>query len=288
MTSRARPSGDGQLPSLRRGVQLEIGPFLVRVRSELPALDEHLRTQYRDFPMREVEDCHFDVAVVGGRGLRRWIRPQAILAVNGARPYLPLPADLAGPVLEWGLNYCIGTRVAPLRVGARGGRREAGQGVDSLGAFRLREEHALRRAGLFGLAAVLRRIRPDRPVYRTRLPAPRPVALKEAAIDIIRRRHPDVVYGPEKRDMEGLRFVHARPPSDSVRPVTRSRDPGWIVLPKYAAGKPTTFEPLSKAQALMELAGQSFNYNYLPNGFDAPGARRRQQSVLCARVQRPR
>ena len=40
-----------------------------------------------------------------------------------------------------------------------------------------------------------------------------------------------------------------------------------IVLPKYAAGKPTTFEPLSKAHALMELAGQSFNYNYVPNGF---------------------
>ena len=44
--------------------------------------------------------------------------------------------------------------------------------------------------------------------------------------------------------------------------------PGWVILPRYAAGRPTTFEPLPKARALIQVIGQSFNYNYLgPRGY---------------------
>jgi len=269
MSAAPQLSQQPELPSLTHGIQLEIGPFLVRVRSELPALLQHLRLLYSDFPASADEGCHFDVAVVGGHGLHRWVRPQAVLSVNGARPYLPLPADLAGPVLEWGLNYCIGTRVHHLvtvhaAVVERDGKAlilsaPSGSGKSTLCA-------ALAYSGwrLFSDEFALLD-----PSLGCLWPAPRPVSLKQAAIEIIRRRHPDVVYGPEKVDMEGLRFVHARPPSDSVRRSHEPAVPGWIVLPRYSPGSPTNFEPVSKAQALMELAGQSFNYNYLSNGFES-------------------
>ncbi len=267
MTARS-PLAAGEPRSLFHGVQLRIGPFLVRVRSELPALEDHLRRHYADFAMSDVEDCHFDVAVVRGRGLRRWIRPQAILAVNGARPYLPLPADLAGPVLEWGLNYCIGTRAHNLvtvhaAVLEKQGKALILSAPSGAGKSTLCAALAYSSWRLFSDEFAL-----IDPSTGRIWPAPRPVSLKEAAIDIIRGRHPNVVYGPEKVDMEGLRFVHARPPSDSVRRSHEPAAPGWIVLPKYTPGAPTTLEPLSRAQALMELAGQSFNYNYLPNGFE--------------------
>ena len=50
------------------------------------------------------------MAVVSSNGFRRWLRPQANLVINGARPYYPLPASLAGANMEWGINWCIGAR----------------------------------------------------------------------------------------------------------------------------------------------------------------------------------
>ena len=250
------------------GVQIAIGPFLVRIRSELPAVGDHLRRLYSDFPISTALGGHFDVAVVAGRGVRRWVRRQAILYVNGAKPYLPLPAELAGPVLEWGLNHCLGSRAhqtvaVHAAVVERHGRAlilsaPSGSGKSTLCA-------ALTYSGWRLLSDEFALIDPA----TGRLwPAPRPVSLKETAIDLVRRRHPDVVYGPETVDMEGLRFVHAKPPSESVHRMHEKAEAGWIVFPRYAPGKPTALEPISKAHALMELAGQSFNFNYLVNGFE--------------------
>jgi len=109
------------------GLQLQIGPFLVRVRSRHEGVRDYLERFYADFPMRDSAEAHFDVAVVGGKGLRRWIRPQAAVSVNGARPFYPLPANLAGPLVEWGLNWAIGRHahrwvVVHASVVERGGR----------------------------------------------------------------------------------------------------------------------------------------------------------------------
>jgi len=74
----------------------------------------------------------------------------------------------------------------------------------------------------------------------------------------------------ERTDVEGARFVHARPPRDSVVRATQLAEPGAIVFPRWSEGSPTRFEPMPKAQALAHLADQSFNYNYAGRkGFDA-------------------
>src|SRR4029434_1923287 len=92
----------------RRGVQVAIGPFLVRVRSDLTAVRDFLERFYVDFPMSACDDGHFDVAVVAGRGIHRCVQAQAATVVGGATPFLPLPERYAGPSLEWGLNWCVG------------------------------------------------------------------------------------------------------------------------------------------------------------------------------------
>jgi len=68
------------------GVQVAIGPFLVRVRSDLNGVHEYLHHLYGDFQVAAGEGGHFDIAVVSSRGVRRWVRPQANLVVNGERP----------------------------------------------------------------------------------------------------------------------------------------------------------------------------------------------------------
>jgi hypothetical protein len=251
-----------------RGVQIEMGPFLVRVRSELGGVGDYLRLFYDGFPMQDSLDAHFDLAVVGGRGLRQWIRPQAIAVVNGARPYFPMPAGLAGAVFEWALNWCVGRYaqrwvVVHAAVAERGGRAlllpaAPGSGKSTLVA-------GLAYAGWRFLSDEFALVDPGTgDVW----PAPRPISLKDASIEVIRSRWPDVVVGPEGRDVNDARFVHARPPLESIRRMREPARPAWVVLPRWTAGQPTTLRPLARARALMSLADQSFNYNYLgPDGF---------------------
>jgi HprK-related kinase A len=187
--------------------------------------------------------------------------------VNGIRPFLPLPANLAGAALEWGLNWCTGTKIhrwitAHAAVVERNGRAlvlpaHSGAGKSTLCA-------ALAFSGWRFFSDEFAIIDPDTKRFH---PTPRPLSLKNASIELMARRHPHIEYGPEGQTVEGERFVHAKPPSESVRRAEESAAIGWLVFPRYTAGAPTSLEPLPKAHALMEFAGQSHNYNYLPNGY---------------------
>ena len=247
----------------RRGVQVSIGPFLVRVRSDLTGVRDFLERFYVDFPMCECDDGHFDVTIVAGRGIHRWVRPQATLVLNGATPFLPLPERYAGPSLEWGLNWCVGNNAhryiaVHAAVVERDGRALILPAPPSSGKSTLCA--ALVSAGwrLFSDEFAL-----FDPSSGRVLPIPRPVSLKDASIEIIRRRNPTAVFGPEAEDIEGCRFVHMRPPPESVRRAAEAARVGWMIVPRFVAGRATALEPLPKAHALMHLAGQSFNYNYL-------------------------
>lgn len=246
-----------------RGVQIAIGPFLVHVQSELAGVRDYIDLFYRDFPMRDVEDGHFSLSIAGSGGIRRWVRPQATAFVNGACPFHPLPQHLAGPLFEWALNWSTGSVahrwvVVHASVVERNGRvmilpAAPGSGKSTLSA-------ALAYAGWRFFSDEFALLDPATGQV---WPMPRPISLKEASIDVIRHRHPDAVFGPEGVNVEKERFVHARPPAESIRRSGEPALPGWVITPRYRAGSPTTILPLPKAHALIKLADQSFNYNYL-------------------------
>jgi HprK-related kinase A len=219
--------------------------------------------------VRDSIDGHFDVSVVGGRGLHRWLRRQVNVVINGTTPFLPLPVPLAGAMLEWGLNWCIGQNshrwiVLHAAVVERGNRAlilpaPPGSGKSTLCA-------ALSYSGWRLLSDEFTLLDPVSGVIR---PIPRPISLKRASIDVIKGRHPDVVFGPEGRDVEGARFAYARPPAASVARAQETAVPGWVVTPRYVPNSPTVLHRVAKARALMAIADQSFNYNYLgPAGYD--------------------
>jgi HprK-related kinase A len=245
------------------GVQVSIGPFLVRVRSDLSGVRDYLQTLYAEFPLRTATGGHFDVAVVATQGLRRWLRPQANLIVNGERPFLPLPGQLAGAVFEWSLNWCVGNQAhrwvaVHAAVLERNGRTLILSGESGAGKSTLCAALALNGWRLFSDEFAL--IDPDTGLLA---PLPRPISLKNRSIEIVRQRAPGHVFGPEGVDIEEARFVHMKPPAESVRRSAESAAPGWIVLPRWKADTETTLQPLPKAQALLRLTDQSFNYNYL-------------------------
>ena len=206
---------------------------------------------------------HFDVAVVGTGGVRRWVRQQGTLYVNGSHPYLPLPANLAGAMLEWGINWCIGRRAQRwlsihAAVVERGGRALILPAPSGSGKSTLCAELAYSGWRLFSDEFAL--IDPsDGRIW----PAPRPLSLKERAIEIIQRRHPEVFCGPAERDIEKQLFVHAKPPAEAIRRAHEPAQPGCIVIPRFVPSAPTTIEKLPRARALIEIADQSFNYNHL-------------------------
>ena len=252
------------------GVQVTIGPFLVHVRSDLSLVRRYLETLYADFPIREDGGGHFDIRMAASRGVRRLVRRQAKLTVNGERPFLPLPADLAGALFEWTLNWCVGREAhrfvaVHAAVVERHGRAlvvsgESGAGKSTLCA-------ALVLQGWRLLSDEFALLDPDTGLLS---PLPRPISLKNGSIEIVKERQPDVVYGPEGIDIEGARFVHMKPPTAHVRRASEPAPPGLVIFPKWAAGSPTSLTRVPRSQVLLRLADQSFNYNYLgARGFEA-------------------
>jgi HprK-related kinase A len=178
---------------------------------------------------------------------------------------------LAGALFEWTLNYCVSRDghhfvAVHAAVVERQGRAlivsgESGAGKSTLCA-------ALVLDGWRLLSDEFALIDPER---GTLSPLPRPVSLKNASIDIIRQRGGrDVVYGPEGIDIEEARFVHMKPPPSSVRRASEPAVPRVVIFPRWRPGAPTSLMRVRKADVLLRLADQSFNYNYLGvRGFNA-------------------
>jgi HprK-related kinase A len=93
------------------------------------------------------------------------------------------------------------------------------------------------------------------------VPLPRPVSLKNASIDAIRKFSPDATLGPSVHDTVKGSVAHMTLPTESVRRATETARPRWIALPGYEHGAAPRLAALSKARAFMHLADNAFNYD---------------------------
>jgi len=164
---------------LARGLDVDTGPFVVRVETEIPALAEELRLLYGDFPVDAgggLADFHVSVRrPAGPLGLRRWWRQQAMAYLDDARPFEPLPIIMAVPMLEWSINWCAATRanqyvMIHAAVLERDGRALVLPGVTGAGKSTLCASLSLRDWRLLSDEFAL--IRPDHLHDRGRLAVP--------------------------------------------------------------------------------------------------------------------
>jgi HprK-related kinase A len=101
----------------------------------------------------------------------------------------------------------------------------------------------------------------------------KPVALKNASIDVIERTFPRAVLGPRCPGTRKGTVAHLAPLPDSVAERHRPAWPSLIVFPRFQAGSPTVVEPQAKSLAFRRLAFNSFNYALLgPSAFRAVAA----------------
>jgi HprK-related kinase A len=176
----------------------------------------------------------------------------------------------AFPLLEWGLNWCISSHchehlVIHAAVVERQGcavmfPAPPGSGKSTLCA-------ALVNAGwrLLSDEMALIRLADSRFV-----PLPRPVSLKNQSIDIIRKLSPQAIFSPAVRDTVKGTVAHMKAPSDSVARAAETAAPRWVVFPRFVAEQDAHLVKLPKAETLLRVAGNAFNYSLLGSqGFEA-------------------
>jgi HprK-related kinase A len=250
---------------------LHIAPFTVRLRSPFAAVERHLATFYAGYRRCEPGTfIDFDIQVLPARGLRRWWHPQARFVLDGEEPFFPLPAEQAGPLFEWGLNWCVAQRplgylVMHAAVVARGSDALMMPGFPGAGkstlcaSLVLLEDWRL----LSDELAVLD------PVTGLVQAHPRPISLKNASIDIV-GAFPRCRLGAVYRDTRKGDITHAACPEGSV---TAAGDPArvrWVVFPRFEAGAAPVCEEISRAEAFALISEQSFNNERMGEiGFDA-------------------
>ena len=244
-----------------RGVAISIPPVTVRVRSPLPHLADQLVALYEAYDVDEADEyADIDVRMMPVRGVRRWARPQVQFVVDGITPFDPFPLDHALPMFEWGLNWVFGHRMhgyllLHAAVVERDGRALVlpawpGSGKSTLAAslacrgWRFLSEE-------FGVVAF-----DDARLY----PFPRPVALKNESIEVMRAFGRDAFIGTAFPKTRKGTVAHLRVPEESVRRAGVPAHAAAIVFPDFVAGEPATVRPLERAIAFLKLAGNAFNY----------------------------
>lgn len=246
------------------GLLLRTGPFNFRIVSAIGSVAAGLRLLYADYPLAAGDDfVDFTVTLQCSGGLRRWWRRQVLLSYDGANPFVPLPLDHAFPLLEWAMNWCISTQahhVLTLHAAVleRGGRAvilpaPPGSGKSTLCAGLTSRNWRLLSDELTLLSLS------DRSV----VPLGRPISLKNESLAVIRQFAPDVVLNDVTHDTSKGSVSHMKVPSDQVRRLDEAARPRWVVFPKYVPDAPPTLRPRSKAESMLELGRNAFNYTLL-------------------------
>lgn len=246
------------------GVTLRTGPFIFRIKSNLKVVHQGLAALYDRFLLGEEEGfVDFDVQV-HTPVWRRMLRPQARFLIDGQAPFQPLPADQAFAMLEWGLNYCVYAHAHQYLIIHAAVLERNGQGVILAappGSGKSTLAAALACRGWRLLSDELTLIDPTH--NGQLVPLARPISLKNASIEIIRRFQPAAVFGPLAHDTSKGTVSHLRPPDNSVARTDETATASHIIFPQYSPTAATCLEPLSRGQAFMQLAENTVNYSLL-------------------------
>lgn len=268
----------------RGGLSLQVGPFNCHIRVLARALYEPLKALYADYPMLEPGVIlNFRVLLEPCRNFPRIDLPMVRFSVDGQCPHEDMPASQALAVLEWGINLVVAMRAhcflmlhsAVLERDGVGLLLPAapGFGKSTLCA-------ALAHRGWRLLSDEFGLVRPSSGCFE---PVPRPIALKDGSIDVIRDFAPGAVIGPSIYGTRKGTVAHVKAPSASVAEQSVPATPGLVVFPRWQEGQSLALDALSRSEGFMMLAMNAFNYELLgESGFNTVADIIRQSS--CYRM----
>lgn len=246
------------------GLQLSCGPFNFRILSPVDAVADGLRLLYADHRVpSETEFVDFTVSIERSGGLRRFWRPQVKFSYDGTYPFVPMQMDHAFPLLEWAMNWCISSQadhflllhaavverhgcavIMPAPPGS--GKSTLCAGLVSRGWRLLSDELALLSLS-DGLLT----------------PLARPISLKNESLDVIRAFYPDAVLNQVTHHTTKGSVSHMKVPATHLARIGERARPRWVIFPKYVPQASAQLSEHSKAQSLLALGANSFNYSVL-------------------------
>lgn len=254
----------GQSRRIRKGLIFRTGPFVVRLKSPIRGLARIFSQFYGTTEIVDADRlAHFSVTIAEPNPLQRPFRRQCNFWLNEVTPFEPYPFSHAFPLLEWGLNWCIGTRAHKyllLHAGAleRDGRAlllpaMPGSGKSTLSA-------ALAHRGWRLLSDEIGVVIPGAGAIH---PLPRAIPLKNASIAVFRAFEPSAFMGPVFEKTRKGDVAHVRPPQPSLERQQEAAIPGWIVFPRFNSQATPALRRLARSEAFIRLAQNSFNYRLL-------------------------
>ena len=252
------------------GVHLITGAFTTRIRACLPTFVRDFAAMYADYPMDVppgIDDVRLRIAIPAWPPW--FVSPQAQLCVDAGPTFAPVPADRAFTVFETSLNWGAAlSDIAPMILHAavleRDGRGLILPAPTSSGKSTLCAALAWRgwrllsdEMAIFDLGNG--RLRPN----------PRPVSLKNKAVDVISSFEPRaqmsrIYHGTPKGDIG-----YMRPPPGAVSRAQETAIPSLVVSPNYREGSTASLARLDLVQGFELLTGTAVNYSsMLKTGFD--------------------
>jgi HprK-related kinase A len=254
-----------------KGIWIKCGPVIAHVRTPIRALGKNLQRLYGDFPVwLDAPYADFHVSVQRAAGPRGWVKPKVLFYLDRKPPFTPLPLAHAMPLFEWGMNWCVASHfhhylILHAAVLEKNGRAlvmpaPSGSGKSTLCA-------ALMLSGWRLLSDELALIRPeDNRVYGLS----RPVSLKNESIEVIRKFSTRAILCGESQDTQKGTVALLKPTEDSVARHEEPALPGWVILPEWDARATLEYQPVTRGEAFLAMAEQSFNYHMLGSrGFEA-------------------
>lgn len=242
---------------------LDYGAAVVRLGSDLAGFVADLQRVYGAFALVDAAFADFHTQILGGRGLRAYLRPQSRFLIDGVQPFDPFPQEQALAHFEWGVNWCFAQRfnqhvllhAGALALADRGVIMAAppGSGKSTLTAammlrgFRLLSDE-------FGVLC---------PRSGQLWPMLKPLALKNRSIDVIRDYADDVILGPVYKGTRKGDVAHLAPGETSVDARRLPARPRLVIFPSFRQGAALSIRRLPAEEAFAHLAFNSFNYEVL-------------------------
>lgn len=254
-------------------LRLSIPPYVINIDSTIPSVLECIKYLYSNHTFLSDESSifvDFYIRIAKPFGLRRWYRPQVQFFFDGKAPFKPLPLSQAYPFFEWGLNWCIATHayqylIIHAAVVEKDGKAMILPGKPGAGKSTLCAALVCQGWRLLSDEMAVINLK-----HNELIPIVRPISLKNDSIEIITQLSSTVQFGPSFLDTNKGTVAHMKPPKQSVLKANETVRPAWIVFPDFVVGAHTVFRSLSKAQSVLKLAENSFNYNVLGGfGFEA-------------------
>ncbi len=252
------------------GVTLRIGSFSFGVRIQDAQTAREMLALYDGYPFEMgpvLSDFHIQLKPLNP--LRTWLHPRVRAYIDHQAVFKPAPPHLGVPLLESVINSCIGTRTTRyLMLHAAVVERDGGAVVmpGASGAGKSTLTTALITSGWRLLSDEVTIIGSRDGLLR---PHPRPISLKNEAIDLITNRYPELVATRRYEGTTKGTVVFLRAPLDAIQNADSCAKPFLVIAPNYDPEGKLNYDRLEKAQAFMLLVRQSPNYKILlDRGFE--------------------